>query len=229
MALMSLGNHQIDQLLGGGIEEQKCTIFVGDPGSGKTALSLQFLTDPSASKIPSAYICIDKKPERIMEKTFQMNQNVEDQISDGKLKFVEVSIQEWEPSQAINELLLTIQIQIDALIQNFQARRLIIDSLLPHVLCGFSTEIKQYFIRELLQIIHSYQRTSICILYEPEMHESIWLNTGIVSDQIIFNKKSELAYTTYWMQISKNCRKNINGNYRFTHNESKGISVKHRL
>ena len=121
MSLLSLGNHQLDHLLGGGIEEQKSTIFVGEPGSGKTALALQFLTEPAAINIPSAYICIDKKPERIMEKAIQMNAGINNQISAGMLKFVEISIQDWDPAQSMNELLLTIQLQIDALIQNFQA------------------------------------------------------------------------------------------------------------
>ena len=34
MPLLSLGNIQLDQVLGGGIEEDRCTMLVGDPGSG---------------------------------------------------------------------------------------------------------------------------------------------------------------------------------------------------
>ena len=138
-----------------------------------------------------------------MEKAIQMNAGINNQISAGMLKFVEISIQDWDPAQSMNELLLTIQLQIDALIQNFQASRLIVDSLLPHALCGFSNENKQYFIRELLHIIYSYHRTSICILYDTSLHHSLWLDTSIVSDQIIFNKKADLDYTTYWLEISK--------------------------
>ena len=229
MPVLSLGNLQLDRLLGGGIEEHKSTILVGDPGCGKTTLALQFITDPRSTKIPCAYICIDKKPERIMEKALEMNGTVNQQITGGTLKFVEISIQDWSPDQSMNELLLTIQLQIDALFQNFPAERLIIDSLLPHVLCGFSKENKQYFIRELLHIIHSYNTTAICILYDTSAHHSLWLDTSMVSDQLIFNRKSDMDYVTYWLEISKNSTHNLNGKYRFTFDAQKGIILKHRL
>ncbi|MEK9728025.1 MAG: ATPase domain-containing protein [Candidatus Margulisiibacteriota bacterium] len=229
MPLLSLGNLQMDQILGGGIEEQKCTILVGEPGSGKTTLSLQFITDPRVSHIDCAYICIDKKPEKIMDQALTLNRTVNDQIQSGRLKFVEVSIQDWTPDQSVNELLLVIQLQIDALFRNFEAKRIIIDSLLPHALCSFSKENKQYFIRELLQIVHSYSTTSIAILYDISSHHSLWLDTSIVSDQLIFHRQSDLDYVTYWLEVSKNNNTNMSGKYRFTYNPEKGIDLKHRL
>ncbi|MEC8678004.1 MAG: ATPase domain-containing protein [Candidatus Margulisiibacteriota bacterium] len=229
MPLLSLGNIQLDQVLGGGIEEDRCTMLVGDPGSGKTTLALQFITDPTVSHLPCAYICIDKKPEKIMEKAIHMDGSVNDNIQSGLLKFVEISIQEWDPEQSINELLLTIQLQVDALFRNFNAKRVIIDSILPHSLFGFSKENKQYFIREFLQIIHTYPTTSIGLLYDVESHHSLWLDTNIISDQLIFQRKADLDYVTYWLEVSKNNLTNKSGRYRFTFDDNKGIKLKHRL
>ena len=229
MPLLSLGNLQMDQILGGGIEEQKCTILVGEPGSGKTTLSLQFITDPRESRVDSAYLCIDKKPEKVMDQALTLNKTVNEQIQSGTLKFVEISIQEWTPEQSVNELLLIIQLQIDALFRNFDAKRIIIDSLLPHALCGFSKENKQYFIREFLQIIHSYSTTSIALLYDLDSHHSLWLDTSIVSDQLMFHRQSDLDYVTYWLEVSKNNSSNMSGKYRFTFDPERGINLKHRL
>tara|TARA_A100001015_G_scaffold316605_1_gene431356 strand:+ start:69 stop:377 length:309 start_codon:yes stop_codon:yes gene_type:complete len=99
---------------------------------------------------------------------------------------------------------------------------------LPHALCGFSNENKQYFIRELLHIIHSYQTTAICILYDVAAHHSLWLDTSMVSDQLIFNREFDMDYVTYWLEISKNSMNNLNGKYRFTFDSQKGICLKHR-
>ena len=229
MPLLSLGNVQLDQVLGGGIEEERCTILAGEPGSGKTALALQFITDPSVSHLPCAYICIDKRPEKIMEKAIQMNESVNNHIQSGHLKFVEISIQEWDREQPINELLLTIQLQVDALFRNFNAKRVIIDSILPNSLIGFSAENKQYFMRDFLQIIHTYPTTSLGLLYDVSAHHSLWLDTNIISDQLIFQRKADLDYVTYWLEVSKNNNANKSGRYRFTINDEKGIKLKHRL
>lgn len=229
MPLLSLGNLQLDHVLGGGIEQNKCTILVGEPGSGKTTLALQFLTDPAVSHLPCAYLCFDKKPEKIMDKAVAMDGSVEDHIQNGSLTFVEISLQDWDPEQSMNDLLLTVQLQIDAFFRNFSAQRVVIDSLLPYILFGVSKENKQYFIREFLQIIHGYSTTSLALLYDLDAHHSLWLDTSIVSDQLIFNRRNDLDYVTYWLEVSKNNNANNNGRYRFTFDDQKGIQLKHRL
>jgi KaiC/GvpD/RAD55 family RecA-like ATPase len=229
MPALSLGNLQLDKILGGGITEDKCTILVGDPGSGKSTLALQFVTNPKICNVPSAYLCIDKRPEQIMARAVNLNKTVHHQIQNGTLKFVEIALQDWTPDQSINDLLLILQLQVDAFFRNFSPQRLIIDSLLPHALCGCSKENRQYFIREFLQIINSYSITTLGILYDIETHYNLWLDTSIISDQLVFNRKSDLDYATYWLEISKNNDRNMSGKYRFTFDSKKGIQLKHRL
>ena len=57
--------------------------------------------------------------------------------------------------------------------------------------------------REFLSIIHTYSTTSLGILYDSEIHHTLWLDTSIVNDQLLFHRKSDLDYTTYWLEISK--------------------------
>ena len=231
MSLLSLGNSQIDDILGGGIDEGACTILVGQPGSGKTTLALQFISNPLALTRggKAAYLCIDKRPECILEKAISLNPIVNDHIANGCLKFLEISIQDWEPDQPVNDLLLSIQLQVDAFYRNFNPNRIIIDSLLPHALACCSREKKQYFIREFLQIIHAYPITSIGLLYDHQVFRSLWLDIHIVSDQLIFKSTFEHDYVTYWLDVSKNKPSNRSGTYRFTFNSQKGIELKHRL
>jgi archaellum biogenesis ATPase FlaH len=229
MPQLSSGNQQLDHLLGGGVEENKSTILVGDPGSGKTCAALEFLTHEHENAQNAAYICIDKKPEKILSLATQLSPKITHHITNNTIKFVEISTQDWDLDDNLNELLLSIQLQLDALFEGFNAQKIIIDSLLPQVLNQFPEKEKQYFILEFLSLIHTYPSTSYCILYDPSIHNSLWLNTDLVSDQLIFNKTTKLDYTTYWLDISKNCINNQSGRYRFTLNNRNGIHIKHRV
>ena len=100
MGSVSIGNIQLDQLLGGGIQQHKQTILVGQPGSEKTALALQFITDPNHMDDTCAYVCIDKKPEQLMEKAAIMNSSVIKAIENHTLKFVEISLHDWAKKPA---------------------------------------------------------------------------------------------------------------------------------
>ena len=118
-----------------------------------------------------------------MEQAMAINKTVEQQISAGSLKFVEVSVQDWTPEQNINDLLLTIQLQVDALFRNYSVKRLVVDSLLPQLLNGFNKETKQYFVREFLHIIHSYQTTSLAILYDTTSTKHCgWIQASLMTN-----------------------------------------------
>ena len=227
MGSISIGNQQLDQLLGGGIEQEKSTILVGKPGCGKTALALQFITDSNIND-SGAYICIDKTPERLMKKATTLYPSSTNSIANNMLKFVEISLHDWGPHKPLNELIIQIDRQIDALFQNLQVSRLVIDSLLPHALHSLPIHQKLTFIHSFLSIIQRYQTTSLCILYDVECHESLWLNTDFISDQLIFNRNFNCDYTTYWLDISTNNDTNKHGRYRFTLDPMKGLKLKHK-
>lgn len=226
---MSLGNEQLDRLLGGGIVKHKSTILVGEPGCGKSDLALQFLLNPEYDSLPAAYICIDKKPERVLEKAKRNYSNVDERIQNNTLRFVEISTQDWNSSQEVNDLLLNIQLQIDALFQNFELDRIVVDSILPQVLLNHPLEKKYYFIREFYNIIHLFNTTSLSIMYDDSISSLLWLDTNIISDQLIFKREIENNYPIYTLDISKNNEHNIFGKYRFRLNSQNNIQLVHKL
>ena len=228
MELMSLGNDDLNHLLGGGIVKGKSTILNGSFDSGFTNLALQFLLDPSYESTPSAYICIDTKPELIMEKAMQFYTGINNRIQNNTLKFVEVSIQDWNLEQDINDLLLSIQLQIDALFQNFDCQRVVINSLLPQLLTTLTTDKKVYFIKELYNILSSYKITSLCILYNESLYDILFLDQSFINDQILFEKQTLNKYNSYSLKISVQ-DKNKDGTYRFRVNQDKQIKVVNKL
>ncbi len=229
MPSISSGNAPLDQLLGGGFEQHKTTIFVGEPGNGKTTLALQFIVNPSYYHTPCAYVCIDKKPERLVENALAMNHTVQDQINAQTLTFLEVSLHGWAPSDTISDLLRTIQSQLEALVQHTPVSHVIVDSLLPSVLYSARLDQKQYFIREFLALIATFNATTIGILYDASICQTLWLDSHMIHDQLLFHRTSNLDYTTYWVEISKNNRQNLTGHYRFTFDGNHGICLKHRI
>ena len=127
-----------------------------------------------------------------MEMATSMKPHIQQQIKNETLKFVEISFQDWTIDAPINDLLLSIQLQLAALFHNFNIERLVIDSLLPHFLSPISNDKKQYFMRELLHITKSFNATAFCILYDPNAHHYLWLDTDLVHDQLIFTKHRTL-------------------------------------
>ncbi len=218
----------MDYILGGGVHEKKCTVLVGDPGCGKTTVAIQFMMNGVRSHEAGAYICIDKKPERVIENAASLNAHVHSYIDQGVLTFIELDIDDWEIQSPINALLDRIHRQLNACCNESRLTRLIIDSLLPHILHDCSNSDKQYFIREFLDIIQTYGATSLAILHDVSSHPSLWLNTNHVSDQLLFTQNTQSDYVTYWLTISKNNSHNISGNYRFTVDPSAGLVLKHR-
>ena len=93
-------------------------MLVGDPGSGKRLWRCNLLRIQLCHIYPvHMYVLI--KNQKNYGKAIQMDGSVNDSIQSGSLKFVEISIQEWDPEQSINELLLTIQLQVDAFVSKF--------------------------------------------------------------------------------------------------------------
>jgi len=61
------GMPELDALIEGGLREGKTYLVVGQPGSGKSVLSLQFLVRGLMEKEKCLYVAIDEKPGDVIE------------------------------------------------------------------------------------------------------------------------------------------------------------------
>ena len=66
MTRTSTGITQLDTLIEGGLPQGRSYLLAGEPGTGKTIFSLQFLLEGLRSKQKCLYIAIDEKPEEII-------------------------------------------------------------------------------------------------------------------------------------------------------------------
>jgi circadian clock protein KaiC len=68
-AKLPIGIAGLDELLGGGIEEGSSLLLLGEPNSGRTLLSLQFLyTGAMDYKEPGIFFSFKRLPKLILEK-----------------------------------------------------------------------------------------------------------------------------------------------------------------
>jgi len=61
------GIPELDALIDGGLREGKTYLVVGQPGTGKTVFSLQFLVRGLMEKEKCLYVAIDEKPADVIE------------------------------------------------------------------------------------------------------------------------------------------------------------------
>ena len=64
--LISTGNAQLDNILGGGLERNRVYLLQGSPGAGKTTLSLQFLMEGQKNKEPTLYLTLSESKEELL-------------------------------------------------------------------------------------------------------------------------------------------------------------------
>src|SRR5262245_31706127 len=64
---ISTGIPELDALIEGGLREGKTYLVLGQPGSGKSVLSLQFLVRGLMEKEKCLYVAIDEKPADVIE------------------------------------------------------------------------------------------------------------------------------------------------------------------
>jgi KaiC/GvpD/RAD55 family RecA-like ATPase len=61
------GIPELDALIEGGLRQGKSYLVVGDPGTGKSVLSLQYLVRGLMDKEKGLYVAIDEKPADVIE------------------------------------------------------------------------------------------------------------------------------------------------------------------
>jgi circadian clock protein KaiC len=118
---LSLGVSRLDTMLSGGVVAATSTLLLGTPGSGKTALGLQFLAAGVPSEEAGLYFGFFEPPPRLMEKGVRLGLTSEAFSTDGRVAIL------WQTP---------LQSQLDELadrlltgVKQHSATRLVIDGL----------------------------------------------------------------------------------------------------
>ena len=82
---ISTGIKTLDPIIGGGIYEGSVTLVVGISGTGKSVISMQFLTDGAKQGKKGLMISLDEQPKQILRNAKTLSMGIEDQIKAGNI------------------------------------------------------------------------------------------------------------------------------------------------
>ncbi len=185
---VSSGIDGLDEMLGGGFPAGHIVVVIGDSGTGKTTLVLQYIMEGLLKNEPGLYITIEEEKESIIATARAYGWDLENYIKENKLALLKLDLSD------IKTTARQIKSELPGIIKTFGAKRLVIDSITL-----FSTmfdDVSERRIR-LVGLIKAIKKAGITALFTAEVNADNTLHSkdGIVeysSDGIILLQQNDL-------------------------------------
>jgi circadian clock protein KaiC len=93
---------ELDDLLGGGIEEGTSTLIVGGAGTGKSTIAAQFCCAAAKRGQKSVMFLFDESPNTLFSRCRSLNIDLEQCVRDGLIRIVQVDPAELSPGELVH-------------------------------------------------------------------------------------------------------------------------------
>jgi len=120
---IDLGITGLDEMIQGGVPERSLLVVIGAAGTGKTTFGLQFLHKGLEQGERTVYITLEESREDILGSATEKGWPFDEYEEDGQLAVVDL-----DPIEMANSL-ASIQSELPRLIQEYDASRLVLDSV----------------------------------------------------------------------------------------------------
>ncbi|MFB6121329.1 MAG: KaiC domain-containing protein [Halobacteriaceae archaeon] len=120
---IELGVEGLDAMIQGGVPERSLMVGIGGPGTGKTTFGLQFLNEALENGESAVFIALEEDRERVLSTAEERGWGFRDHVAEGNLAVVDL-----DPIEMANSL-ASIRTELPALIDDFGATRLVLDSV----------------------------------------------------------------------------------------------------
>ncbi len=157
MEQLKTGIEGLDALLYGGIPKGRTCLISGEPGTGKTLFSLQFLLEGLQNGEKALYITIDEKPEHVLSDAESLGWVIQPYLDNGLLKILDVTsyfstskIGDFDGID-INQIIEDIM----AVVTSHGTQRLAVDPIAPLVFSGHSVTHVVEYIRRLIFMLET--------------------------------------------------------------------------
>jgi circadian clock protein KaiC len=99
VARLESGIPELDQLLGGGIEQGTSTLIVGAAGTGKSSLAAQFVAAAAARGQAAALFLFEESTHTLLSRTAGLGIDLAQHVDSGKVKIQQVDPAELSPGE----------------------------------------------------------------------------------------------------------------------------------
>lgn len=164
------GIEGFDKLTYGGLPKGRSYLVSGEPGTGKTIFSLQYLLEGLKSGQKATYISIDEKPAHIIGDAYALGWNLTPYLENGQLQIIDIT--EYFGStqdKKGNKINITIIVDnIKNFIMNHQSQRVAIDPIAPLLFSDSDISAVVEYIKSLLFTVESIEGcTTLLTSYIP--------------------------------------------------------------
>lgn len=170
MKKVSSGIEGLDKLLFGGFPQGRAYLVAGEPGTGKTILTLQFLIEGAKRGEKGVFISIDEKPDHIISDLDALGWDIHPYLENGLLKILDVT-RYFSHSKLSEDAGVDIHQVIDNIlgfVKDNGADRLAIDPIAPLVFTQKGIpEISEYIRRLIFAIEDNSNCTTLLTSYVP--------------------------------------------------------------
>ena len=164
------GIEGLDQLTYGGFPTGKSYLISGEPGTGKTILSLQFLLEGLKHNEKTIYISIDEKPEHVINDARALGWDLQHHLQNESLNIIDItnyfgSSKDKEGNTLDYKLIVS---KITDYIKSINPTRIVIDPIAPLILTDTTIPDVIEYIRSLIFEIESIENcTTLLTSYIP--------------------------------------------------------------
>ena len=120
---IELGIEGLDAMIQGGVPERSLLVGMGGPGTGKTTFGLQFLNQALENGERGVFIALEEDRDRVLSSAEEKGWDFRHHVDEGNLAVVDL-----DPIEMANSL-SSIRTELPALIDDFGASRLVLDSV----------------------------------------------------------------------------------------------------
>jgi circadian clock protein KaiC len=160
---LSTGSPELDGMVGGGIPQGDSVLVAGASGTGKSALSTQFIAEGLKHGDRGIMAVFEERPDDVIRRAKHLGQDLETAERDGKLKLLYLRPLDLSIDESLQAIL-------DA-VREVGAKRLVIDSLVGFEMAlapGFRTDFRE----SLYRMMASLTNTGVTVLSTVELDES---------------------------------------------------------